>query len=196
MEYQNQDQGRALDWDEEVSDEGGFVLLDPGVYPFVVGGIAKERYEGGAKIGPCPRARVTLGIMTEGGMVDVRDSMLLHTKTAWRVARFFEALGFVKNPETGKVPMAWNQAEGRQGYVRLGVREFDKKDGGKRKSNEVEEYIPPKDWPQQQARPQAPAAPQAPAQPAYQQPAYQQQPLMQVPPAQPQAQHPSAGWSM
>lgn len=181
MDYQNQDQGRALDWDEEVSDEGGFVLLEPGVYPFVVGGVAKERYEGGAKIGPCPRARVTLGVMADGGMVDVQDSLLLHTKTAWRVARFFEALGFAKNPETGKVPMAWNQAEGRQGFAKVRVREYDRKDGGKGRSNEIEEYLLPADWPQRQP---------AQAQPA---PA-PQQPLMQVPPAQPQ--RPGDGWSM
>lgn len=187
MEYQNQDMGQALDWEGEVSDEGGFTLLEPGVYPFVVGGLAKERYEGGSKIGPCPRARITLGVMTESGIVDVQDSLLLHSKTAWRVARFFEALGFVKNPETGKVPMAWNQIEGRQGYVKIKARKYTY-NGEERQANEVEEYLKPADWPQQ------PAPQQPQAQPAYQQPAYQQPPLMQMPPAQPQ--HPSAGWSM
>lgn len=180
MEYQNQDAGYALDWEGEVSDEGGFVLLEPGVYPFVVGGLSKERYEGGSKIGPCPRARITLGVITDGGMVDVQDSMLLHSKTAWRVAKFFEALGFQKNPETGKVPMAWNQIEGRQGLVRIKTRKY-MSNGEERQTNEVDEYLVP-DGPAQ--------AQQAPQPVAYQQPQ-----LMPTPPATPQAAA-QPGWSM
>lgn len=183
MEYQNADQGHALDWDDEVSDEGGFVLLEPGVYPFVVASVEKGRYEGGAKIGPCPKANVTLGVMTDSGIVDVRDSLLLHSRTAWRVALFFEALGFEKNPETGKVPMAWNRVEGRQGYAEIKVREYAKRDGGTGRSNEVDRYVMPKDWPAQQQQQQT-------AQPAQQAPV-QTQPMF-AQPAQPQ--HP--GWSM
>ena len=32
----NTNLGEALDWDDEVSDEGGFVLLPAGDYPFEV----------------------------------------------------------------------------------------------------------------------------------------------------------------
>lgn len=166
---QTTDAGQALDWEGEVSDEGGFVLLEPGVYPFVVTRLEKERYEGGSKVGPCPRAKLTLSVMAPSGDATVFDRILLHSRTQRLVARFFEGLGFPRNPETGRFPMAWNQVVGRGGYVELKIREYESK-GEKYRSNDVVRYLPPSEWPAQDAQ-QAPAptpapAPAAPAQAA------------------------------
>lgn len=154
------DMGQALDWEGEVSDEGGFVLFEPGVYPFVVSNLEKERYEGGAKMGPCPRAKLTLSVFAPSGDATVFDRILLHTKTQWRVAQLFCGLGFEKNAETGRYPMAWNQVVGRGGYVELKVREYESR-GEKYKSNDVVRYLPPAEWPVQDAQ-QAPAPAPAP----------------------------------
>ena len=182
------DMGQELDWDMgEVSDEGAFVLLPAGVYAFGVEKLEKERFEGSAKMAPCPRAHLTLSLVgADGSAGTVHERLMLNTKMAWRIARFFQSLGFQKNPETGKVPVAWNQVEGKGGYLLLKVREFDKKDGSKGQSNEVDEWLLPGDERIAQAMaPQqaAPAQQTAPAQTA-----------MPVPPQPAQTQHP--GWSV
>ncbi len=184
------DMGEALDWDDEVSDEGGFALLPAGTYPFEVIKVEKERYEGGDKVAACPRAAVTLNILTNDGWVPVVDRLLLNTKMAWKIAKFFESLGYVKNPETSKVPMRWNEIEGKQGWLKLKVRKFTKKDGSEGEGNDVEEYLKPEDWPDQPASmpaaapAYAAAAPTAAPAPAMQQPAYQQA-AMPMPAQQP-----------
>lgn len=189
------DMGQALDWEGEVSDEGGFVLLEPGVYPFVVSNLEKERYEGGAKMGPCPRAKLTLSVFAPSGDATVFDRILLHTKTQWRVAQLFCGLGFEKNAETGRYPMAWNQVVGRGGYVELKVREYESR-GEKYKSNDVVRYLPPAEWPAQDAAQPAQAVAATPIAGAATAPA-QAAPEQSRMPLPPQTHMPNANpWSM
>lgn len=184
-----EDLGKPLDWDdEEVSDEGGFTLLDEGVYPFEVIKVDKERFEGSDKMAACPRAAVRLNVASPSGWVQITDRLLLSTKTAWRIARFFEGLGYAKNPETGKVPVRWNDAPGKQGWVRIKVREYDY-NGEKRKANDVEEYLPPSKWADAEAEyAQRPGAAQA-AQPVQTAMPVPEQPAFQPP-------RPGSAWSM
>ena len=89
------DKGQALDWDvTEVVDDGGFTLLPAGTYAFEVAKIERERFEGSDKMEACPRAKVTLNVWTSQGWAPVVDRLMLNTKMAWRIARFFEGLGF------------------------------------------------------------------------------------------------------
>lgn len=165
MEETKTDMGQALDWEGEVSDEGGaYEVVPAGTYPAIVEKVERERFEGSAKIAACPRAAVHLRVfLPDGGDSVVVDRILLSTKTAWRVARFFEGLGFAKDPETGKVPMRWNEVDGKQCLVALKVRQYQKKDGSTGESNDVEKYLPPSQWPDSMRGGGAQAAP-APAQ--------------------------------
>ena len=141
------EKGEAFDWDEEeVVDEGGFTLLPEGTYAFEVARIERERFEGSERMAACPRAKVTLNVWTTQGWVPVVDRLMLNTKTAWRIARFFEGLGYEKNPETGKVPVRWNEAVGKQGYVKLSVSERSS-NGKTYTNNEVDAYLKPSEWP-------------------------------------------------
>ena len=169
-----EDMGKPLDWDtDEMEDSGGFTLLDEGVYPFEVLRIDKERFEGSAKIAPCPRAAVVLNVLSPTGWVQLTDRMLLSTKTQWRIARFFEGLGYEKDPATNRVPIRWNEAVGKQGFVRVKVREYEY-NGETRRTNDVESYLKPSAFAEAEreiaARQQAAAAqtaipmPQQPAQ--------------------------------
>ena len=186
-----EDMGKPLDWDDsEVSDEGGFTPLDEGVYPFEVAKVEKERFEGSAKMAACPRAAVHLNVMGPSGWVTLVDRLLLSTKTAWRIARFFTGLGYKKNPETGKVPVRWNEAEGKQGWVKVKVREYEY-NGEKRKANDVEEYLPPEKWAEAEAEWSAKASAQA-AQAA--QPVQTAMPVPEQPAFQPP--RPGSAWSM
>lgn len=93
------DKGQALDWDvTEVVDDGGFTLLPAGTYAFEVAKIERERFEGSDKMEACPRAKVTLNVWTSQGWAPVVDRLMLNTKMAWRIARFFEGLGFDRDP--------------------------------------------------------------------------------------------------
>ena len=179
-----EDLGKPLDWDdEEVSDEGGFTLLDEGVYPFEVVKVDKERFEGSAKMAACPRAAVHLNVMGPGGWVTIVDRLLLSTKTAWRIARFFTGLGYRKNPD-GKVPVKWNEAPGKQGWARIKVREYEH-NGEKRKANDVDEYLPPEKWAEAEAEWEARSAAAQPVQASM--------PVPAQPQAQPSTHH---AWSM
>lgn len=173
----NAGMGEALDWDDgEVSGEDAFVLLPAGVYAFGVEKLEKERFEGSAKMAPCPRAHLTLSVTGPGGSGTVHERLMLNTRMVWKIAQLFQSLGYRKNPETGNVPVAWNQIEGKGGYLLLKVREYEKKDGSKGRSNEVEEWLLPGD----ERIAQAAAAPA--------------QAAIPVPPQPARTQHP--GWSV
>lgn len=152
-----EDKGQALEWDDEVSDDGGFVILPPGTYQFMVSGFERKRFEGSAKMSPCPKAELSLQLITETGVETITTNLMLNTKTAWRVANFFEGLGFQKNEETGKIPMAWNQIIGKQGWLELIVRKYTK-DGKEYEANDVDKYLPPSEWPEQNQTYAAPVA--------------------------------------
>lgn len=175
--------GEALDWDMgEASGDGAFQLLPEGVYAFGVEKLEKEYFEGSAKMAACPRAHLTLSVVgSDGTAGTVHERLMLNTKVLWRVARFFESLGFQKNPETGAVPVAWNRVEGAGGYLKLKVREYTKKDGSKGQSNEVDEFLAPGDPRIAEARASA-------AQP--------QQTEMPVPPQPAAPQPPHQAWSV
>lgn len=149
-----EDKGVALDWDDEVSDDGGFTLLPEGVYQFQVSGFERKRFDGSAKMAPCPKAEVKLTVMTETGVETITEGMLLNTKTAWRIAKFFECLGFEKDPDTGKIPMAWSKIEGMSGWLKATIREY-MRDGVKREANDLD-WIAPADAPQQDEQPVQP----------------------------------------
>lgn len=138
-------QDRAMDWDETeaVDDGSGFVLLPEGTYPFEVVKLEKERYAGGEKMPACPRAVVHLAVDAgDAGKATVHESILLHTRVQFRVAKFFEALGYPKNPETGAVKIDWSSVVGKTGTARIGVRKYTK-NGEERETNEVKEFVAP-----------------------------------------------------
>lgn len=136
------DQGYALDWDSDFEKGSGWTLLPEGVYDFSVSGLEKKYYDGGAKITSCPMAELTLLVMTDTGVESIKESLLLHSKLSWKVAQFWECLGF-QAEEEGVVKPHWNEIEGLSGKLKLGVREWTGKDGTKKQFNEVSEWLAP-----------------------------------------------------
>lgn len=160
----NEDMGQQLDWDmKEVEDSNDFVLIDPGVYQFMVCDLKKERFEGSDKIGPSPMAVVELALSTDdpNHTYTISERMILNTKTAFKISQFFKSLGAKPDPETGKVPVDWSDVIGKTGRLELDHRTFKKKDGSEGKSNNVKRFIAP-DEPTQMAIPvpEQPAKPQ------------------------------------
>lgn len=181
------DLGQDLGWEGYVIDDGpSFELLDAGYYPFRVKKLEKERFEGSSKMASCSRAKLTLEINAGDHFVTVFDRIMLNTKMQWRISRFFECLGFTKDNE-GRMQMHWNEVEDKEGWLKIGVREYTNKEGNKQQSNDVEEYCYPRqaekayaDW---AARYQVPAqpAPVATQTPATSQPVQTSMPVPQQP---------------
>lgn len=193
------DLGQDLGWEGYVIDDGpSFELLEAGYYPFRVKKLDKERFEGSAKMASCSRAKLTLEVNVGDHEATITDRIMLNTKTQWRVARFFECLGFTRDDE-GRMQMHWNDVEDKEGWLKIKVREYTDKNGNKKQTNDVDEYCRPKDaekaykeWSARYQPAQQPA-------PVAEQPAQQPMQTAMPIPAQPQQfTNPTTGsaWSL
>ena len=148
-------QGRALDWDDEISNDAPeYVTLPEGEYDFTVTGFERGRYQPGpnAKLPPCNMAQLTLEVQTPDGMsVPVRDRLFLHSSTEGFLCEFCTCIGQRRHGE--RVRMNWGAVPGAKGRARVGVRSYQK-DGETRTINEIKKYLEPKESPAP-----APAAP-------------------------------------
>ena len=79
----------ALDWDCEITSEGGeFTLLPDGDYPFTVTKFERQRFDGSAKLPPCNKAELTLSV--DGGGQHHHPSQPVHAqKMRMGFERFF-----------------------------------------------------------------------------------------------------------
>lgn len=136
---------REFDWDDEIVEESAFTLLDDGEYEFVVNKFTRGLYEpksASSKIPACKKACLELEISHNGNTVALNENLLLHSKMEWKLSQFFISIGQKKPGEALK--MNWNEVPGAKGLVKVGVREFTKKDGGTGTSNEIVAFLPPK----------------------------------------------------
>lgn len=141
-----QDLGQALDWDmNEVDDQDDYVLIEPGVYGYIVASLKKERFEGSDKMAPCPKAVVTLSVVTDSGMVPVSENLMLNTKMMFKISQFFKSLGAKPDPETGKVPVDWSNVVGKEGQLEIERRTYTKKDGSQGEANSVKRFLAPEE---------------------------------------------------
>ncbi len=132
------------DWDSEIkNDSDEFVLLEPGVYPFEVLKLDKERYEGGNKAPACPKAKVTMRVYgNDDEHVVVSDSFLLYSGMEWKISAFFRAIGYKQHGQ--KVSMKWDGEwlKGKKGLCRIeNVEGYKDKD---KLYNSIASYIDPK----------------------------------------------------
>lgn len=192
------DLGQDLGWEGYVIDDGpSFELLEAGYYPFRVKKLDKERFEGSAKMASCSRAKLTLEVNVGDHEATITDRIMLNTKTQWRVARFFECLGFTRDDE-GRMQMHWNDVEDKEGWLKIKVREYTDKNGNKQQTNDVDEYCRPtdaekayKEWSARYQPAQRPA-------PVAEQPAQPMQTAMPIPAQPQQYTNPTTGstWSL
>lgn len=139
--------GEELDWDmTEAEDSNDFVLVDPGIYPFMVFDLKKERFPGSEKVKACPKATVGLTIDTpDQGLVDIYEGIILNTKMMYKIAQFFKSLGYKPDPETGKVPVDWANVIGKEGTLELDHRQYTKKDGSEATVNNIKRFLDPEE---------------------------------------------------
>ena len=111
----------------EEADEGGFVILPDGEYPFTVTKMDKERFSGSENISPCWLAIVTLQVDGgELGRANVFHRLYMVKKQAWKVKQLFVGVGLVDKDAKSFAP-PWNQLIGASGVVKLGHHEHNGK---------------------------------------------------------------------
>ncbi len=180
------DQGRPLDWNDDVEDDGsgGFTLLPPGNYPFEVKFFKRGWFSptpnGKIKEG-CNKALLDLEVDggAEGTLNIKEHQILCHSRCSGFVREFFVSTGLIA-PDATKFNLGFfESAVGRRGMVRIGQQESNKNPG--KMFNRVEEFLPPQ---------QGQTAPPPPQQQQYAQP----QPTQYAPPPQyaPQPQQQAA----
>ena len=166
--YNNGNQGFELDWGSEIeNDSPDFIVLPEGEYDFTVKCFERGRYNGGDKVGPCPKAMLTLSIDTPQGEALVNKDLLLHSKLEGLLCEFFTCIGQRKHGQ--RVSMNWNAVTGAHGRCKIGHRTYNGN-----QYNEVKKFLEPKQGAQapQYQQPQQyagapqntpPAPPQSPA---------------------------------
>lgn len=138
MSDYNNNQGFELGWDSEIEkDSPDFILLPDGEYDFVVKSFERGRYNGGDKIGPCPKAILMLGIDTYEGEAVVRKELLLHSRLEGLLCEFFTCIGQRQHGQ--RVAMNWNAVPGARGRCKIG--HYIGKNGNQ--YNEVKKFLEP-----------------------------------------------------
>lgn len=162
MQNQNQNQNYegALSWDSTIEKESSFVLLEPGEYDFTVKNMTRGQYTPGpnAKITePCPMAELELEVTDSAGQTaNVRENLILHTSLEWKISQFFISIGQKRKGEPF-VPN-WGAVIGTTGHAEFDTRKYTSK-GEERETNQVKNFLEPKE--QNQALQQAQAINQA-----------------------------------
>lgn len=160
-EYMNLDPNLELDWDGEVSNDGSFVLLPEGDYPYTITKFERARYGGSSKVPPCKMAQLTVAVHGAQGDASVSYRLFLLAKFQWKIAELFVSLGLAA-PDDEKVRMQWDRIQGATGICHVAQREYTKQSGPHAgetgTANEITKFLPPP----------APKAAE-PAQPAWQQ---------------------------
>lgn len=120
----------VLEFDGQIDDEGQFIDLKDGTYPFTVKSVSKEvkTTRTGQEI---PVVNVILSVNGgEQGITPLKHSFWLTKKNMWNISDFFISIGAMKSGEKG-FRMHWDDLFGKEGFAELNHREYDKKDGTK-----------------------------------------------------------------
>lgn len=128
-----------IGWDDEISNDGGqYIVLEEGDYNFTVSAFERARFPGSAKIPACNKAVLTLAVDTPGGTASVKYDLILWSSLEWKISEFFRAIGQKKHGE--KLRPQWSAVVGAKGRGHFKPREYNKKDGTKSETNDVERF--------------------------------------------------------
>lgn len=127
----------------DAPNEGDYVLLPPGDYPFRVLAWKRSQFDGSAKMSACKAVIITLEIDGgELGLVQVDNRMFMHQKCEGILAGFFLCIGLRKHGDP--LITCWNDAIGATGMCRTGIRKGDGQYEGK-EYNDVKRFLEPKE---------------------------------------------------
>lgn len=154
---------KELGWDDEVSQESTFTLLEEGDYRFRFVSMERGRHNGSTKLPACNKAICKLAILNEQGqtLTELTHNLFLHSSVEGLLSAFFLALGVKKHGEPLNISQGFRAGVGQTGYCHIYVDKWTGDDGKERESNKIKYFIDPEKAPADQAA-SAKAAPAAP----------------------------------
>lgn len=168
-EYNNNFE-REFGWDDTIQQDSTFILLPVGLYEFTVTGFERQRHtpnpQNPGKLPACPKAVVSIEIVTAQGKAELKHNLFLHSSTEGMLSAFFGSIGQKRKGEPLK--MNWQTIIGTRGVCKVGIRKYNDNE-----YNEVKAMLYPEDvnpnqvlnrsQPQQQFQQQAAQQPQQPS---------------------------------
>lgn len=132
------DEGRELDWNDAIENDGGeFSLIPAGTYEYTITAVERGRHQGSEKLPPCNKAIVSVCVkLPDGSTQTIKNNLFLHTKTEGLLCQFFRSIGHRKSGD--RLVMDWAKVQGSKGRCKVSVRKFAKRDGTEGESNEVD----------------------------------------------------------
>ena len=151
---------RELGWDDEVSQESTFTLLDEGDYQFCLINMERGRHTGSKNLPACNKAILDIAIMDRDGnkLTMIKHNLFLHSSVEGMISSFFLATGAKKHGEPLNISKGFQESYGRTGWCHVYVDKWTGDDGKIRESNKIKYFIAPENAPK--AAPVAAAAPQ------------------------------------
>jgi hypothetical protein len=135
----------CLDWDDSIENDGQeFVTLPEGDYDFTITNFERGRFPGGGKLPACNKATLTLRVENKEGTASIRTDLFLHKSVEWKLSAFFRSVGLKKHGEMLR-RMPWDKVVGAKGRAHIVQRSYTGKDGTQRTTNDVRDFLDPKD---------------------------------------------------
>ena len=153
---------RELGWDDEVSQESTFTLLEEGDYRFSMVNFERGRHPGSAKLPPCNKAILDIAILDKDGreLTMLKHNLYLHSSVEGLISAFFLATGAKKHGEPLNISKGFHDSFGRTGWCHVYVDRWTGDDGKERENNKIKYFIAPENAPKEEPK-AAPAAPAA-----------------------------------
>ena len=121
--------GHELGYDDVISQDSQFVLLEEGDGDFVIDHFERARHEGSDKIPPCNKVFVYFTVKDcKGNEATIREQYILWSTLEWTLSQLFTSVGLKKKGED--LRMDWDRLPGLRGTCRI-VHEADRNDPNK-----------------------------------------------------------------
>lgn len=139
----NEDNRNAvISWTDSIgADDVDYVVLDEGIYKFSVLKYVPGEFPGSEKMCACDKAVLTLKIESDDGVTIIKDDLILHKCTEWKLSQFFRAIGQKKKGE--RMVMNWAAVPGSTGMAHVITHSFVDSYGNTRTINKIERYLDP-----------------------------------------------------
>ena len=125
-EYNNNFE-REFGWDDTIQQDSTFILLPVGLYEFTVTGFERQRHtpnpNNPGKLPACPKAVVSIEIVTPQGKAELKHNLFLHSSTEGMLSAFFGSIGQKRKGEPLK--MNWQTIIGARGVCKVGIRTYN-----------------------------------------------------------------------
>lgn len=135
-------EGRAFNWDDMISNESTFMLLDEGDYKFRVENYVRGRFSGSAKVSACTKVTLTLAILDDADskLTSISHMFLCESSVEFRISEFFLSVGLKKHGES--VPLSYfEKTPGLTGKCHIYKDKWTNDRGEEKENNKIKYFI-------------------------------------------------------